>query len=279
MDTRLQTIEILKDFHKITGARISLHDLNFSEIAGYPDELSCFCTRIQQIGEVRAKCKETDKAAFREVQQTGKPYTYKCHCGLIETVAPIYNYGTLTGYFMMGQITDNIQESLSTVKKNSAQYFSDSRDLNDICGKIPVIPTDMLDSYINILEIIAEYMTQTNRLTAKDRDLASAVKSYIAKFYARPFSVRALCETFNCSRTTLMNAFKEKYGVTIGRYITDYRLNQAKKMLEESERSIKTVAIECGFSDQNYFAHVFRSNFGVTPGKYRNSAVSRKNNS
>lgn len=72
-------------------------------------------------------------------------------------------------------------------------------------------------------------MTSTNRLTAKERDLANGISSYIHKFYQRKLSVKLLCETFGCSRTTLMNTFKEKYGVTLGDYITQYRLKKAEK--------------------------------------------------
>ena len=271
MNTRLQSLEILKDFHKITGARISLHDRALNEMAGYPPQLSDFCKSVQQNDSVRLKCMIADEAAFKEVQKIGIPYTYKCHCGLIETVAPIYNYGTLTGYFMMGQVTDDAPDSIAVIKKHSAKYFADNNELNLNCEKIPVIDTQMMRSYINILEIIAEYMTQTSGLTVKERDLASAVKSYICKFYSRPISIRLLCETFGCSRTTLMNAFKNKYGQTVGNYMTEYRLKQAENMLRESDRSVKSIAADCGFSDQNYFAKVFRAQFSVTPSEYRKS--------
>lgn len=48
MEIKIQTIEILKDYHKITGARVSLHDLYFKEIAAYPERPSFFCGKIQQ---------------------------------------------------------------------------------------------------------------------------------------------------------------------------------------------------------------------------------------
>ena len=49
METKIQTIEILKDYHKITGARVSLHDLDFNEIAGYPESPSYFCEKSSKI--------------------------------------------------------------------------------------------------------------------------------------------------------------------------------------------------------------------------------------
>lgn len=269
METRLKTVDILKDFYKVTGARISLHDLDFNEIAAYPESLSFFCNKMQQQDNVRNQCHLADELAFKKVRKSGLPYTYKCHCGLIETVAPIYNYGTLTGYFMMGQITDDAPDSIVNIKKSSAAYFSNNYELDAACKNIPVLNSDMINSYINILEIIAEYMTQTNRLTAKNRDLAASVKSYIHKFYQKKLSIELLCETFYCSRTTLINTFRNKYGKTIGDYITSYRIEKAEEILLNSEKSIKSIALECGFSDQNYFTKVFTKKNNCTPSRFR----------
>lgn len=269
MDTRIQTIDILKDFHKITGARISLHDLDYNEIAAYPQNVSEFCKAVQRKPNVLNKCHSADTAAFLRVAKTNQAYTYKCHCGLIETVAPIFNYGTLTGYIMMGQICSDDPQTFDNIIKLSKPYFESLEETKSICKKIPVIKSQMIESYVNLLEILAEYMTQTNRLTAKDRDLAESVKNYINKFYQKKLSIKFFCETFGCSRTTLMNTFREKYGITVNNYITNYRLAKAEKMLSKSDCSIKTVALDCGFSDQNYFVKVFRQKNNCTPTGYR----------
>lgn len=269
MITKLQTVDILKDFHKITGARVSLHDLDFNEVAAFPNSLSPFCCKVQQNESAKLRCHIADKEAFETVRKSGKPYTYKCHCGLFETVAPIYNYGNLTGYFMMGQVTDDNSSSAIAIKELSQAYFSSDEELCDSVNKIPKIKSDMLDSYINILEIIAEYMTNTNRLTSKERDIAKGICGYVHKFYQKKLTVKLLCETFGCSRTTLMNSFKDKYGITLGEYITQYRLQKAEDMLLESKKSIKSIAVENGFSDQNYFSKVFIKKYGLTPTKFR----------
>lgn len=269
MQTKLNTTEILKDFYKITGARISIHDLDFNEIAAFPKTILPFCCQVQSVNYVLSLCRTADEKAFKHVKKTGKPYTYRCHCGLIETVAPIYNYGTLTGYFMMGQITDDQPNSIVNIKNLSAKYFINNSVLEDICDKIPKIKSEMTESYINILEIIAEYMTQTNRLTAKERDIAESVKKYIHKFFYKKLSIDFLSETFGCSRTTLMNNFQNKYGKTIGNYITEYRLSKAEKMLTNSAVSIKQIALDCGFSDQNYFVKVFKKYYSASPSNYR----------
>ncbi len=269
MRTKPQINDILKDFHRITGARVSLHDLDYNEIAAYPEKLTPFCQAVQKNSQVRSRCYAADAAAFKKASETGEKYTYKCHCGLIETVAPIYSYGVLTGYFMMGQITDNLPDSIPQIKKRSKDLFESQTDLENHAASIPVLKAEMLDSYVNILEVLAEYMTETNRLTAKDRDLAAATKSYIHRFYQNKISVGLLCDTFNCSRTTLMNRFREKYGMTIVEYLTEYRLKKAAQMLSDGTAHIKSVSVDCGFFDQNYFTKVFQKRFGMVPSEYR----------
>ncbi len=269
METKLNTIEILKDFHRITGARISLHDLEFNEIASYPKNLSVFCQKIQQTPQNRKRCIEADLKAFEKVRKTGEAYSYKCHCGLIEIVAPIYNYGMLSGYVIMGQITDNRRSSEEGIINKSESFFENRADLDVAVENIPVIKQDQLDSYVNILQLIAEYMTQTNRVAPRSEDLATGIRKYIGNNLNKKLTIELMCETFGCSRTTLMNTFREKYSLTIGEYINNCRLEKAEKMLVNTNISIKNISAECGFSDQNYFSKVFIRSFAMTPTQFR----------
>lgn len=269
MDTKLNTIEILKDFHKVTGARISLHDLDYNEIASYPENLSDFCCKVQRTPQSRKRCVDADLKAFETVRKTGEAYSYKCHCGLIEIVAPIYNYGILSGYVIMGQITDSKPSSEDNILRKSELLFENQSQLRQAVKNIPVVKQDELDSYVNILQLIAEYMTQTNRMAPKSKDLASGIRKYISNNFDKKLTVDRMCEIFGCSRTTLMNTFKERYGLTIGEYINSCRLEKAEQMLLKTNESIKNIAVECGFSDQNYFSKVFIRRFACTPTQFR----------
>jgi AraC-like DNA-binding protein len=269
MNERLTTLEILKTVYQITGARISLHDLNFREIAAYPANIHPFCKQVQKDAKGYYNCTCADTFAFHKVREIGKPYTYKCHCGLFEAVAPIYNYGVLSGYFMMGQLRHNDPSEELMIQKQSDAFFKDKDSVLEMIQTIPKTNNEQIESYFRILVIIAEYMTQTNRLSDSIGDLAESVKSYIQRFYSSKISVDSMCEHFMCSRTTLMNVFRKKYGMTIGNYLTQYRLEKSREMLKKSSKSIKAVASECGFSDQNYFTKVFVKHYGVTPSDFR----------
>lgn len=270
MKNRIETLSILKDFYKITGARISIHDTYMKEIYCYPKELSFFCDKLQRNGDMRDRCVAADKAAFEVVKKTGVPYTYRCHCGLTETVAPIFHYGVLSGFFMMGQFTDDTADSISNIEKLSDRYFDDKRLLKEATASIPKCDRELIGSYLNILAVIAEYMTETELIAPKFSSLAENIFHYVNANYGNDLSVRHLCGIFGCSRTTLMNSFRDKYGMTLGSYITKYRLQKASESLENGS-SVKAAAINSGFKDQNYFTKVFSKHFCITPSKYMKS--------
>lgn len=269
-NSNITTMDILKHYHNITGARISLHDVDFNEIAAYPTTILPFCREVQKNGDAKRRCLKSDAIALNKVRETGEVYIYKCHCGLIECVAPIYNYGQLAGYFMLGQIIDDTLDSLEIVKRLSEEYFlTRSVTLEKYSAKIPVAHTDLIDSFITIMGVLAEYMTETERMEIKKRDIPSAVRIYLNRNFHEKITSKQLCEIYGCSRTTLMNTFKARYGETVFNYLNNVRLSLAEKMLLKTDKSIKSIAFECGFGDQNYFTKVFIKKHDITPSEFR----------
>ena len=67
----------------------------------------------------------------------------------------------------------------------------------------------------------------------------------------------------------MINAFQKRYGIGISRYVTTVRIGHARELLMYSRRSIKEIALDCGFSDQNYFSKVFLKETGKTPTQFR----------
>jgi two-component system response regulator YesN len=46
-------------------------------------------------------------------------------------------------------------------------------------------------------------------------------------------------------------------------------MEKAEEMLKNSNKSIKDIAVECGFEDQNYFSKVFHKSYKKSPSEYR----------
>ena len=262
-------MSILKELHKISGFRISVHDMDLQEIAAYPEEQSPFCAFIRKCGKREAICKEGDKNAFQIVNETGEVYIYRCKFGLWEAVSPLYHFGVQAGYLMMGQVIDDNPESRCMVFQKARPFVIHGCVLERKIDQIPVVAMDMIESYINIMTVCSEYITYSNQLRPQERDLAELTMKYIHRNYGQKFTIQDLCVYFRASKSTLINSFEERYHTTINRYLTEYRMSQAKIMLEQSDATIYEIAAKCGFSDQGYFSKVFQKEFGITPSAYR----------
>lgn len=63
--------------------------------------------------------------------------------------------------------------------------------------------------------------------------------------------------------------FKRQVGKTFIKYLTDYRLEQAARLLSNSNKRITDIMISTGYNNSSYFSSVFRAKYGVTPSQYR----------
>lgn len=89
--------------------------------------------------------------------------------------------------------------------------------------------------------------------------------------FAQPFSLRALAERYHVSAGCLSAHFKKRVGVSPMQYVVLSRLNHAKVLLSQTERSVTEIAAQCGYGDASNFVRRFRQQMGVTPLQYRKS--------
>lgn len=253
----------------MSGIRISIHDAEFNEIYSYPKDSTPFCHCVQQDGHVLNECLTSDSFAFNKVKESGKVYVYKCRFGLIEAVAPIYHFGTLAGYIMMGQIREATDTSYSYILSKAKDVVGTARAAKEITNTICPIERGLIDSYINIMTVLAEYLTSTNHLFSHNDKLPQLVREYINKNYASKISLSTLSLKFGCCNATLTKTFKKEYGTSIMAYLSTVRLKKAEKMITKSRKSFKEIANECGFYDQNYFSKAFTKAYGLSPKEYR----------
>ena len=82
-------------------------------------------------------------------------------------------------------------------------------------------------------------------------------------------SLSALAEAVGVHPVHLARSFRREYGVTVGQYARELRLEWATARLALPDASLAEVAAGAGFADQSHFTRAFRSHTGVTPGRYR----------
>ena len=107
------------------------------------------------------------------------------------------------------------------------------------------------------------------RATGTKRQNLQEIKDYLDAHFAEKITLDALAERFYIKKFYLTRVFKEQFGQTVTGYLMQQRITQAKRLLRFSDKSIETIAQECGMNDANYFSRMFKKVEGVTPGEYR----------
>ncbi len=98
---------------------------------------------------------------------------------------------------------------------------------------------------------------------------------YIQQNYKRDISMQDLAKKMNYSEAYFCKLFKQCFNKNFTAYLTEYRVKEAKKMLEQPTINVKDVGKAVGYTDSNYFTRVFKRVTGQTPTEYRLSVFSR----
>ena len=98
----------------------------------------------------------------------------------------------------------------------------------------------------------------------------NAIK-YIQFNYSHDISIDDVAKSVGVSRSHLYRVFMLNVGKSPIDYLTEYRVNEACKLLRSGTLSIAEVAASVGFLDQFYFSRVFKRAKGVPPSKYMTS--------
>ncbi|MFD0958278.1 helix-turn-helix domain-containing protein [Paenibacillus chungangensis] len=107
------------------------------------------------------------------------------------------------------------------------------------------------------------------RSVAQTVIIANKVKSLISERYAGTVTVKEISEELHYSPNYVNNVFKGETGETILEYLTRFRMEQAKRLLLETDRKIHDITLAVGYHHETYFRNVFRQYTGMTPKEYR----------
>lgn len=103
----------------------------------------------------------------------------------------------------------------------------------------------------------------------RDISRLKPVFDFIHERYCRKMALKEISGASNMSVSHLCRYFKKVTGQTITEYIKRYRVDRAKELLIEDERSITWIAYEVGFESHSYFDRIFHEVTHLTPQEFR----------
>jgi AraC family transcriptional regulator of arabinose operon len=104
--------------------------------------------------------------------------------------------------------------------------------------------------------------------TAVDGRVRAALE-HVAANLAAPHSLRTLAERVCLSPSRLAHLVKAQTGATLLEAITRMRLREAARLLEFTDRPVRAIAEDVGFSSPWYFSRRFTQRYGLSPRAYR----------
>lgn len=120
---------------------------------------------------------------------------------------------------------------------------------------------------------ISAALERKRRISNEAKRLVRQAMGYIHKNFSESMSRRDIAQQIGITEDHLTFCFRQELGVTPIQYLQRYRINQAKRLLKESELTITEIAFNVGFSDSGYFSRLFHRETGLSPETYRHTST------
>ncbi len=233
----------------------------------------------------QAQIAETLQAIKQRVPGGSVPYPYECEKALIEKVKLGDRYGTaailnkILGTIMfrdpVGSSLFKIRliELLAVLSRAAAEAGADmdrvlarnlvnirqilnTEDHTDLCITI----TKALNDFLGIVCARRETQTPTP---------LNAIVVYMERHFDQNLNVEELARQAHLSPSHVSHLFKKKFGLSMIEMLTGIRIENAKKLLLETNLSCMEIALRIGYYDQAYFTRIFTRREKVTPRRFR----------
>ena len=199
-------------------------------------------------------------------------------------------------YAAKGDIQSIIEESMSLIKKNPDQFsvfasyllvdliFAVSKLVEKLGGNIKELKPEILQRkfideavsdetrFIKTLEQVLNFALEfrDSKMTGKYADVILKAKHYIEENYAdQNTTLTTVAQAVALSPNHFSTIFSQECKTTFIEYLTNVRLENAKRLMRETDMKGYDIAYECGFSDPHYFSYIFKKNTGLSPREYK----------
>ena len=119
------------------------------------------------------------------------------------------------------------------------------------------------------ISLFEQQISREQVLGNKEERTISSITRYLQEHLSEEISLSVLAEEFHLNPQYISQLFKSEIGVGFLTYLTNIRLEKAKKLLVSSALSVAEVAQQCGYSDYRVFTKVFKKTEGITPSQFR----------
>ncbi len=141
----------------------------------------------------------------------------------------------------------------------------------------PVTKSEIEALLVKVVAKLNEEKRQRELLALASEEDASSGTQHFEKLILEQLSnpnlaLGELAKQLGFSTNYLSLLIKKELGMSFQEYVTQQRIQRAKRLLLSTDMKIYEVALAVGIEDMNYFSYRFKSIVGVSPKSYRSGA-------
>ena len=178
-----------------------------------------------------------------------------------------------------GEYAENLIPYLNADSKTLIYKFSFIKKFLLLEEKIS-LRSEETASQFELMEIFMnffKYHIRDNETSVKVTDsYVNFAKNYIETNFGRKITIDEISGKLGISNTYLYKLFCSKQGRSPKQYLTEYRIHQAKTLLESTQMSVTAIAQAVGFDDPLNFSKFFSKYEGCSPSRYRDKKEPKK---
>lgn len=102
-----------------------------------------------------------------------------------------------------------------------------------------------------------------------ENDILQKGIRYLNQHFQEDISIEKMCSEIGISFNKFNDLFKENMKIKPGHYLIELRMNQARKLLSQSDISVSEVAYQVGYNSLSSFIKRFKAYFNITPKQFQ----------
>jgi AraC-like DNA-binding protein len=155
----------------------------------------------------------------------------------------------------------------SSLLKNVFEHFKKKEGLEKLLLSIQLL-TILDQAGVELIQLNDSKLMR--RLPEKDGSRMDRVMQFLLENRFQKISLVQAASIANLSKEAFCRYFKLRTRKTFTQYVTQLRINEAQKLLQETELGISEIAFQIGFENLSYFNRSFKNIVGISPRKFRN---------
>jgi YesN/AraC family two-component response regulator len=137
--------------------------------------------------------------------------------------------------------------------------------------------TDFKEQFLEmVFEENSSFMERASE-DQTEKKMATAVK-YIRENYASDLNMAVVSNEVSMNYSLFSSAFKNYTGTNFVSYVKELRMNEAKRLLSETDLRVNEIALKVGYDNDKHFMKTFKAVVGVSPSEYRKNTTELGNN-